>query len=67
MVELKLEQKINQNVLVLFGGLIALGVAEYFKLPMLYYAGLIITVLMGAFVIPSMAWYTIKYIKEKKN
>lgn len=68
MVELpKLDIYINQNVIVLIISLLALGIAEFFALPTLYFIGLILSIWMGISVAASMTWYSLRYIRQRRN
>jgi len=58
---------INQNVIVLIIGLIALGFAEYYKLFILGSFGITIIIITFLFIFISMFYYTKQYIEKKEK
>ena len=56
---------LNQNVIVLIVGLIALGFAEYYNLYILGSFGVSIIIITCIFVFISMFYYTKHYIENK--
>ncbi len=61
----KININVNQNVIVLIIGLVALAYSELNKLPLLLLFSLIISVVMTIFVLISMNTYTWHYINKK--
>lgn len=57
----------NQNLLVLIVGLVALGFAEFYKLNILFWIAIIISIFMSISVLISMVFYTIDYMTKKSG
>ncbi|GEP52718.1 hypothetical protein FNO01nite_33900 [Flavobacterium noncentrifugens] len=56
---------LNQNLWGLLLALLSLGVAEYFKLCILYWFGLILSILTSISFLVTLLAYTINYWKNK--
>lgn len=56
---------LNQNLWVLVLSLTILGIAEYFKLDVLFWFGFILSLITGISVIITMIPYTIEYWTKK--
>ena len=66
MVEFSLKDiKMNQNVLVMIIGFIALAYSEQYNLTYLFYISLFVSTLMAISVVFSMIAYTINYMYKK--